>query len=246
MGHDFAKLKDYADKMVKFKQDVLMDQARNRGFMNQNFDIVSDGACAAYTMTWIKDKLLGGDPVFFPGPYNGPNNNAPMGDLKFRKSVVTAARGLWGQLKYKKAGAKWQHFGMALDELASDLGLEFATDNLDELDEAFGPVMDVINHFSGKGKGPGAWKSGLKPTEAAYIALSLENNKGHAVGLFRPYTDTFHFFDPNVGEYRIPKAGTSPTDQFKGFFLEYQTVLKEKLGWNLSEQCLGMRVRRRT
>ena len=42
------------EKMVKFKQEVLLKAARDQGHISDNhFQLVKRGACAAYVMAWI-------------------------------------------------------------------------------------------------------------------------------------------------------------------------------------------------
>jgi hypothetical protein len=57
--YNFGSLKESADKLVKFKQKVLIEATYNQGRIDVNhFKIVKGGACAAITMKCLGDQLF--------------------------------------------------------------------------------------------------------------------------------------------------------------------------------------------
>ena len=54
-----------------------------------------------------------------------------------------------------------------------------------------------------------------------------DSRYGHAVGLFQDLGD-FHFFDPNVGEYRVPVT------RLEFFLAKYREILR-RYGWDYSD-----------
>ena len=54
----FRPLKEHAEKLVRFKQDVSIRAAADGGLIDDNhLKLVSGGACAAFVMDWIAQQL---------------------------------------------------------------------------------------------------------------------------------------------------------------------------------------------
>jgi hypothetical protein len=52
------RLPDGVEKLVKFKQDILLEAARKKNKISEaHFNIVEGGACLSYALMWIDQKL---------------------------------------------------------------------------------------------------------------------------------------------------------------------------------------------
>jgi hypothetical protein len=216
------------EKLVKFKQDVLLEAAKTgEQISSAHYEIVKGGACIAYTLGWISQQFEVQKNLFHK------TQKRPK-SIDDRDHIATAAKLVKNFKKYTETGIQNADFMMAADQLADQLGVEILS--YDTFSTA-GELIEVIKYFA-------KYEKNMGVKEAASISISLENsNSGHSVGLFRAADRQVHFFDPNVGEYRIKK------DSIDLFFQEYVRVLtqtgdKAPFRWKLSPVCWGMRVKR--
>jgi hypothetical protein len=103
----------------------------------------------------------------------------------------------------------------ALKALATRLDLDLDTDDK----RAFSTLgLLVASYYQGPTR--------LLGGQAAYVTANVAGtDNGHGMGLFRgeDTNKSFHFFDPNIGEYRIHDG------KFVEFFGDYLALVKKHL-----------------
>ncbi len=188
------------EKIVKFKQSILMEAATKAGLITkEHFAIVQGGACEAYALAWIKEKLYPPQERMFHRA-KGIKSKVDV------KSIQTAANLVQPYLEYVEDREQLD-WAQASYGLADKQGLDIA----DESDAPHENIVEVVDYC----------KSKLKPGEAVRIVLDIEGlDSTHAVALFRAADTFLHFFDPNIGEYRIRPGEVST------FLAKYEAALK--------------------
>jgi len=181
----FADLKNYAEKIIKFKQAVSMKAAQNEGLVDPaHYKFVAKGACTVFVLDWIADKKIPSRGSFF-------HRAKGMPAAKDDASTMAATFAI-------DEFAKFSHNASAIgaasarDYLAYQKGLRFVDDKAisgSHLDTVYNNIVSTI-----------------KPDQAYYISAMTNDGTSidsHALGMYRDKGSALHFFDPNVGEYKI-------------------------------------------
>jgi len=63
-----------------------------------------------------------------------------------------------------------------------------------------------------------------KPKQAYFLSVEIPNvGGGHALGVYKSQNHEVHFFDPNIGEYKIKDIAQ--------FFREYKALVAQTMQW---------------
>jgi hypothetical protein len=206
--NDYRELKQIAgvEKRLKYKQDVSIKAAKEKGRIDEeHFKVVAGGACCAFTMLWLSDKVL-------PARKNSPWYIKQAGPVRSdtRAMEIAATFAIPAFIRYDWLFEnKNQH--IALRDLAKSCGLKFR--NL----ESAG--YDLAPEHQGFLKG-----------FAYLVTTETKQQADHSVGMIRDESGDRTkclFFDPNVGEYAIGK------DNWDQFFEVYDKILREKFKWSM-------------
>jgi len=190
-----------ADKLVKFKQHTSLIIAHKLGkISDEHYKICSGGACAGFAMSWLSMEL--GVVVKTYGRDQGiPAASVP-------ESVVEAE---WVAPQYAAYSKTWDAGGaaQALEDLAQTCGL-----GMNSVEFASGRDVDEI-WIDIKARGFD------NAHEGCYISTNVTKGNsvsGHALGFRLDEAGDPHFFDPNVGEYRIKN--------WTNFWNSYKQILR--------------------
>jgi hypothetical protein len=127
--HTFKSLQNCSDKIVKFKQDVLLSATRDRGLIGEaNYLTAKGGVCASFAMAWIAQQY--GGPCYYIRGQGVPSAQSEENIGITTLAVPTYVKFLkvWGS-KDDKAAEKG---------LAKDWGLRISHSS--EYIAAFGPL----------------------------------------------------------------------------------------------------------
>lgn len=176
----FSQLKDIrgVEKLVKFKQGKLMEAARSKGLLAEDlFTRTKKGACAAYTMAWLQEKY---DPAMFTNCSQFERSKS-VDSSEATTSIRTAASHAHFQGWYRERGlpSLFMTYGMRPSGLVM------------KADDLYALLTDCSAKLS---RGSGAFID---------YRCNRESEDRHAVGLFRENDQYVHYFDSNIGEYRI-------------------------------------------
>lgn len=172
---------DGVEKLVKFKQGILLGAAREAGHIPaEHYTWVKDGACAAYVMAWFVQRY--GIATHFPPA----RKIRPRDD---EASISTAAMFVHYQVAYMKDPQKARH---AVATLARRFDLYVTSALIEETFDKL--ILKLQKELMDEERDP-----------AAIIHAYKDGSQfGHAIGLFRG-KGGLHFFDPNIGEYWVPR-----------------------------------------
>lgn len=197
----FSILKDCADKIVKFKQDVSIEVAHRRGKIpDEHFQNVKGGMCAAFAMQWLAQRILA---IGLYTRGKGIRSEEHEGNIKIVTESIDAYLAYENNYQVDKS----------VQKLAEGYGLE-----LDPSKKHFERNMTALATY---------YQSNLKAGEGVYIHVVLKdtNHESHALAMYHDDKNRHHFFDPNVGEYRIHEGMDAV------FYETYLDLVKAKLKW---------------
>jgi hypothetical protein len=227
--HTFRDLQQYARKDVKYKQGVTIDAAYKNGLIDQqHFEIGKGGMCAAFSMAWLKEKLLDmPSELYHRGHAGGAGTTAKVPPAEDSKNQQTAAK-IAGP--YKKYKSNYTASGdiTTVQGLAQDFGLRVNSNRLRRFEDFY----ELIRHY----------EENLKPEDGIYIEYDIwQSVSGHCVALYRDANGCFWFFDPNVGGYQI-HASAAGLDKYGKFFETYRNkLMEERFQWYIMA-CSGFLV----
>jgi hypothetical protein len=204
--NNFRELKEYAEKLIKYKQDVSFEAACRCGIIKtEHFELVKGGSCNALVLGWLGQKL-GGVQLFHR------KERKPAGSDE--DSAIVAGMFSQYQFLYKTFASRIGAV-RATREIAKEFNLSFCEKKLRHLETFQSVWLDLVTC--------------TKPAQLCYIAAAVKGQAcgGHAMGAFRAPDERLHFFDPNVGEYKI-HAGENAE---RVFFNAYTGLVKEQLKW---------------
>jgi hypothetical protein len=197
----FADLRNYAEKLIKFKQGVSLKSAQNEGLVDPaHHEFVAKGACTVFVLDWIAEKKIPFRSSLF---HRGKGVKSATDDY----STMAAAFAIDEFAKFA-GNAKLVGSTGARTFLAYQKGLRFI-DEKEIFDNHFDVVYSRI-------------VSSIKPDQAYYISAITNDGAStdsHALGMYKDKENGLHFFDPNVGEYLIKDAA--------GFFRVYSVKVIE-------------------
>lgn len=218
--NDFADLKNYATKELKFKQGVHINAAHTNKIFGQTilsapvYEQSKEGICVALTLEWLKSQLTeGGFNPFNPAPIPASEN------IMHQLTVWHAAQ---FHIAYQQE-RKTRNRRDSLTKIAAEYGLKIADEEEVPLEGDHAElVLTRADMTCGEGQG-------------VYVSVGIEKDGSryrHAVGLTKK-NDGTRFFDSNVGAYLI-------TDKVH-FYERWIALLKDKLQWTVGN-CYGFRV----
>lgn len=178
--HNFQGLQAHGKKLVKFKQDVLIDRLVERKDIPPTMlHLQVGGACAAYTMMWLYTRINGMLPL-----------SRSKGVKYDERNYEFAKIGANVQNLYVKdfVPEEWHKRTIAL---FAEFDLTFTLDPEEKTSfgKLFSAGASIIPHRPG-----------------AYLSVSYKSGQSHAVA-FHGTKEDLHFFDPNIGEYQIVDIG---------------------------------------
>lgn len=214
---DFADLKKFGTKELKFKQGVHIEAAHRNKIFGQTilsapvYERAKEGICVTLTLEWLKSQLTeGGFNAFNPAPVPAADN------MMHQITVWHAAQFHMAYQDERKTKGRRD----SLTKIATEYGLKIAEgEQLEGLAEL---VLTEADMQLGTGQG-------------VYFSVGIEANGSkyrHAVGITKK-DDGTRFFDSNVGAYLI-------TDKLN-FYERWIALLKDKLNWTVGN-CYGFQV----
>jgi hypothetical protein len=210
-GHhnNSEQLKNSAEKLVKFKQKLLIDAARTQERISkEHYETTKDGACAAFAMEWCADRLdlaPFGLSKFERGQ-STPSKHTPATAIESHLAIVAHATPAF--VEYDKNFKALGHDAVAR-KLATDLKLFLATPAVLTADLGY-----VVGQF---------YRLLFKEC-AAYVHANVAGvDSGHCLGLYKDNEGRLYFFDPNIGEYLIQYG------KYERFMLDHLALVKTHL-----------------
>jgi hypothetical protein len=170
---------------------------------------VKRGACASLTLAWICQKLTG------EGHFTRGSGVKTAANRRTMRVTVEAVP------SYVEYATNYE-FLKSTENLIEGWGLELDMQHANHREESL-PLL--ASHYA----------SVLKEGEAVYIHGSIKGGGNHAVGIYSGSKKRQHFFDPNMGEYRI-WAGFEDL-----FYAQYLGLIKREL-YELAA-CRGFAIR---
>lgn len=179
----------------------------------QAFSQAREGICGALAMAYIKDVLSA-------SPIEGPLFNIAAGEqTRFRRNAGFSSCNIDDQRiaadlipNQAKLRQDWQaDWKNAVSNLCTQLSLKANVLFTSELDEQF------LN----------GWTNKLCNSSALWVKYQLKKGSksaAHAVAVYKS-SQGIHFFDPNIGGYRIP------TSNFNKFIKKYLELLERNFNW---------------
>jgi hypothetical protein len=157
--NNFRPLKDCADKLIKFKQDVSIEVARHRGKIEDaHFEVVKGGICASFVMQWIVQKYTG---LRVYNRAKGIKSTEHEGNIKLVTESIPSY--LMYQQDYQ--------VDTSVQKLAEEYGLE-----LRPAEKHFERTLEKLAEY---------YSSQLRAGQAVYIHAYIVGDKSHALGLSR-------------------------------------------------------------
>ncbi len=179
--HTFGELQQFADKLVKFKQAVLLNV--NKGNIpKEHFELAKGGACASFAMGWIAQQF--GGKKYYHRAKGIPSKK----DTYSADSMMSM---LAANSEYMKALTVGD---MDIKFLAIDYSLEV----VDQAPEAPVDLPFLAREASRAGAGSAIF---------AWLTIA-DSATGHAVAYHADSDGRVHFFDPNIGEYALHAVTT--------------------------------------
>lgn len=201
--NNYRGLKEFGEKVIKFKQKVSIEAAHaGKKISEEHFQIVKNGACASLVMLWMLQKF--GDHSLF-------HRGQGVASVKDQENMDIAACATPRQVTYI-GGWDPDDPDRCLSRLARNYSIAISSSFLVSRD-----LADLLAH--------------LEKDKLYYVAYNLkEGRSGHAIGVGINWNKNrsspfYEFFDPNVGEWRVPLA------KFSAFFSRYLEILKDSLKW---------------
>ncbi|MDE2240310.1 MAG: hypothetical protein KGJ73_10360 [Rhodospirillales bacterium] len=216
---DFADLKKFGTKELKFKQGVHIDAAHKNQTFGQTilsapvYEQAKEGICVALTLEWLKSQLTEGTYGLF--------NATPMSAVENFQHQLTVAHAAQFHIAYQEE-RKTKNRRDSLTLIAAEYGLKIANDEENELTGPTEPVLTEADMTCEAGQG-------------VYFSVGIQKGAAkyrHAIGLTKK-KDGIRFFDSNVGAYLV-------TDHLN-FYERWMALLRDKLGWTVGN-CHGFRV----
>lgn len=206
--HNFRPLKDHAEKLIKFKQDVYLSGAYKGLPLGKEIYFESrGGVCAILTADWLQHRLCG-----------TPTNFERAADISAKDDDNAAEM-------VKNADMCQQLFAIDTKEVDAKA---WATPRIDLLDRRGLKVLDTdVNPVLLLVKLKRLMKK-LDEDEGVFFSNTVKlsgqtRTYAHATG-FCYKGEKYEFFDSNIGAYAM-----DPT-KVEVFFQTYLTIYKEKLG----------------
>jgi hypothetical protein len=195
----FRKLKDYAEKIVKFKQGVHINACYEQNLISEPvYRQVKQGVCAALVAEWLEGNL---------SPSGSSRSSFHRGEGVHSEddadNLALAAR---FALEYKTMDDLFHgHVANSYDWLGKQHHLKIDGKNPVKDEEFVTAMTDGAET--------------LWPGCGAFIVYKLGNTeKNHCVGLIKREDRDYLFFDCNIGAYQITEHN------FKTFFEKYKEV----------------------
>lgn len=177
-GHNyFTDLRLHGQKLVKFKQGVLIEDLHTSGQITEEQQhIRNHGACAALCCMWLYTKLYGMKSL--------NRSEGTRVDLEINRPF--AKIGVAVQTEYMRnfEATEWSRLTTAMYD---EFGLSFTIDG---------------DRHAGVGTILGQGASLLAHSPGVMLSLDLSDTSGHAIAMCR-IEGVDYFFDPNAGEYRV-------------------------------------------
>lgn len=193
----FRKLQEYGDKLIKFKQYTSLKAATEGGMVEQPLvEHAMKGACTAFVFEWISGKLSGTSSY---GRNQGVKSHA---NEAYRNLAAKVAP---GHVRYLTDDANWWDASVTL---AKEYSLEIIDDDdIEQIqsDDSFQEVWDNVSYKV-------MLASYKQKKWYYYMCMNCTYNGqkiAHALGVSHGEGHV-HFFDPNIGEYKITKDGFIP------------------------------------
>jgi hypothetical protein len=215
--YHFKSLKDFANKLVKFKQERLLIEALAQGLvaddhikyvirMDGSGRPTGGGACAGFVMDWLLNQKTNGTTLYLRS----------RGDTHHPQHLENVRAVVPSYVEYAKRIECCADYPWALKKLAADYEFQqfeymYRGTSVDEMRDQ----LQNPDQYLDKAK-----------TQGYYIAVEFDPVGNHAVGAWRE-NGVIYFFDPNVGEYEI-------TD-IEGFFRAYAKIYED--AFKLSFKC---------
>jgi hypothetical protein len=221
--HTFGDLRQYGEKLLKFKQLATVQAAEEQIINSDHFSVAKEGMCSALSLAWLEQQVYPATaPVFQRG-----NRHKPKVRGKFhtalerwnleanKKVVVTAAPRYYAYSLNEKWDAANNTFvrdeEAALKALAKDYHLDLDRFWMVRAEGVKNPLQELLAYC----------EQHLAKGQALLISYDHGTDKSHTVALARTGEGVFHFFDPNVGEYRINGG------QYGNFFTAYLACIQK-------------------
>lgn len=202
----------YGEKVIKFKQSRLKESLSSK--LNAgDFELVKDGMCATYVLEWLRQSLGGGHSA----------------------GSSTFSRGADTKTEHNESNTKIAHATAPRYVMSSQLNAAFK-DRANQIlcglaQSAYG--LNVMNDP------PAGWSKTIfelflyelpgRPAGGGYYLRARTDAGGqHAIGWIKKEGST-HFFDPNIGEYRVINAA--------GFFERWYLQCESALRFTFSGPC---------
>jgi hypothetical protein len=220
----FAELKSIGTKVIKYKQGKSLSSDEvlfEVGLSKTKFDEAQQGVCAALTLFYIQDilnsQLISGPLINFPKDEQtrfkrnqGMSSSISIGDKQIAASAIKLQSAVTGG----DHGEKIQQFAKN-NAIASQWGsgMSFGDKFLNDFDKTFIANQNKTVFY--------VWY------QFNFVNSSPQKSGAHAVAVWRD-DDDVHFFDPNIGGYRVAK------NNWGKFNAKYVDLLREKIGWKIT------------
>lgn len=212
----FRELQNLAIKEVKFKQSKVLSS--DTAFLacaldQQAYARAREGVCGALAMAYLKDVLSA-------SPIEGPLVNIAAGEMtRFRRNHGMSSSNVDDQQiaaavipNQAQLRASWEaDWKKAVQTLGTQLSLK--------ANVLFTPSLD--------GTFLKGWTDRMTNSSALWVKYKLQTGTttaSHAVAVFKS-SQGIHFFDPNIGGYRIQPAN------FDAFIEKYLELLEKNFKW---------------